>query len=116
MEATTTDTERVPTHEASFFPSEIAAVLRGEDSISVTTLAAAALVNEFTELRVTPNDGERANYAVMFKQDGVIVRPGAARECTKDELEESDDLYYDLYARGDVLAINKDKIEGAGNG
>lgn len=111
MQTTEITTKRAEKQDASFYPAELAATLHSRDTVGVTTLVAAALVNEFTDERVTATDGKRANYDVLFPESGVLVKHDAAHVCHENNVVESDDVYFRL-GRGNnrVLAINTDQI------
>lgn len=103
--------KRMEKQDVSFYPSELAATLRSPDTVGVTTLVAAALVNEFTDEKVAATDGQRANYDVLFPEAGVLVKHDSASVCHENNVTEDDDVYFVL-GRGDnrVLAINTDRI------
>jgi hypothetical protein len=109
MQAITT--KRMDKQDASFYPDELAATLRSPDTVGVTTLVAAALVNEFTDEKVAATDGQRESYDVLFPEAGVLVKHDAASVCHENNVTEKDDGYY-ILGRGDnrVLALNTDRI------
>lgn len=103
--------KRADAEDALFYPTELAATLRSPDTVGITTLVAAALVNEFTDETVAATDGQRANYDVLFPEAGILVKHDAVHVDHENNVTEADDLYYHL-RRGDnrVLAVDTDRI------
>lgn len=102
--------EQIDADNVSFNPQVIAAAWEAFDG-GIPAVAAAALVNEFTDYTVTANDGSEADRDVIFDSEPVMVEEKAMGVCPKETAEAHAPAYIELGRQdGYVLALNGAQI------
>lgn len=102
-------TEYLP-KDVEYNPEVIAAAWEAFGD-GVPAVAAAALVNEYTEHTVTGNEGEESDRDVLFHDAEVMVEEKAMGVCERETAEKFAPLFIELDRDdGRVLAINPGAI------
>lgn len=96
--------------DVSFNPEIVAAAWEAFD-VGIPAIAAAALVNEFTDFEVTANSGDEVDNDVFFDDEKILVEEKAMGVCSRPVAEKYAVAFIDLdRPDGKVLAINTHQI------